>query len=313
MRQALRGAALSPGDTIALISPSRPGNPSAIAKATAYLQAQGYRVHASEAVSESYHYIAGRDARRAAAVMAAFADEQIKALLCTRGGFGSGRILDLLDYEAISRHPKPVIGFSDSTGLHLALYAQCGLVGITGALADTDLSRSPPPAATTQSLWHLLTCTEPLGCIATAPEASVLRPGSATGPLIPANLALLCSLLGTPYAPDLTGAILLLEDVWEAPYRLDRMLTQLRLAGILDGIQGLALGIFRRCFVPEEMDGSPTLEEIVLDAVGDRPLPILSGIAYGHMPGRLALPLGVRCRLETDPPRLILEESAVRA
>ncbi|MBT6149286.1 MAG: LD-carboxypeptidase [Gemmatimonadetes bacterium] len=263
--------------------------------------------------TDSYHYIAGRDTARAQALMAAFAHSDIGAVICTRGGFGSGRILDLLDYDVIAANPKPVVGFSDSTGLHLALLARCGLIGITGALADTDLSRQPPPAATTESLWQLLTRTQPLGSIASGPDVTVLRHGSATGSLIPANLALLCSLLGTPYAPDLTGAILLVEDVWEVPYRLDRMFTQLRLAGILDQIHGLALGIFRRCFVPEEMDASPTLEEIVLDAVGDRPLPILNGVAYGHMSGRLSLPIGALSRLETDPPGLSVLEAAVEA
>ena len=125
------------------------------------------------------------------------------------------------------------------------------------------------------------------------------------------NLALLCSLLGTPFQPDLAGKILLVEDVWEAPYRLDRMFTQLRLAGILDTIAGLALGAFTKCFVPEEMANSPDLEEIVLDAMGDRNVPVLSGIGYGHMPDRLVLPMGVASRLDASAGQLTILEPAV--
>ena len=126
-----------------------------------------------------------------------------------------------------------------------------------------------------------------------------------------ANLALLCSLLGTPYAPRLDGVVLLIEDVAEAPYRIDRMLTQLRLAGVFDGLAALVLGSFRDCFVPTEMESSPTLEEMVLDAVGDRVLPIVGGVAYGHMSRRTVLPIGVTTCVDGDSATVTITEAAV--
>lgn len=307
----VRSAALPRGGNIALVSPSRPGDAASISRTVAYLENRGYSVVVHPQASSTYHYLAGPDARRADQVMEAFTDPDIHAIICNRGGYGSGRILDLLDYDHIRCHPKPLVGFSDSTGLQLALYARCGLVTLSGALGDTDLAQDPPPATTVTSLFHLLTESTPLGEIATHPDSMCLRTGSATGPLIPANLALLCSLLGTRFAPDLTDAILLVEDVWEAPYRLDRMFTQLRLAGILDQIAGLALGTFRRCFVPEEMEHGPTLEEMVLDAIGTRDLPVLTGIPYGHMTNRVVLPVGTNCLLNATEHRLTLLDAAV--
>jgi muramoyltetrapeptide carboxypeptidase len=216
--------------------------------------------------------------------MDAFLDDDISGLLCVRGGFGAGRVVDRLDYDAIRAHPKAVIGFSDSTGLQLAVYARARLVTFTGALADTDLGHRPVDPLLADSLWRLLERPEPIGDLPADGEAlTSLRPGRGSGPLVAANLALLCSLLGTPYAPRLDGTVLLIEDVGEAPYRIDRMLTQLRLAGIFDCLAALVLGTFRDCFVPTEMEASPTLEEMVADAVGDRQLPVVGGVAYGHM------------------------------
>ena len=142
-------------------------------------------------------------------------------------------------------------------------------------------------------------------------ELISLRPGNAQGPLVAGNLTLLCSLLGTPYMPCLDGAVLLIEDVSEAPYRIDRMLTQLRLAGILDRLSALVLGTFDDCFVPTEMKDSPTLEEIVDDAVGDRNLPVVAGVAYGHTRRRVVLPLGVSVCVDGDAGSVVITQAAV--
>ena len=267
--------------------------------ATGYLEARGYRVRRGAHLHDRYHYLGGRDTDRTRDLMQAFLDDDVSALLCVRGGFGTGRLLEHLDYDAIAAHPKAVIGFSDTTGLHLALYARAGLVGFTGTLADTDLGQPPPEPLLEGTLWHLLTSNQALGPLpATAEGPLAWRAGRARGPLVPANLSLLCSLLGTPYAPPLDGAVLLLEDVWEAPYRIDRMFTHLRLAGVFDRISGLALGVFEHCFVPTEMADSPSLEEIVLDAIGDRRLPVVAGLEFGHRRRRAVLPVGVPARLD---------------
>lgn len=295
----LRPPALRQGDTIALVAPSRPGDPERVGRARVWLEERGYRVRCPDSNFDRYHYLAGRDEARAAGVMDAFLDGEVAALLCVRGGYGTGRMIDRIDYETVARHPKVVIGFSDSTGLHLALHARTGLVVFTGALADSDFGRRPVDALVDRSLWRLVEHTDPAGPV-TGDNLRLLRPGVAEGPLVPANLALLSSLVGTPFVPDLDGAVLLLEDVTEAPYRIDRMLTQLRLAGLLDRIAGLALGSFHGCFDPTDMEDSPTLEEIVDDVLGDRDLPVVSGLAYGHTRRRTVLPIGVRARIDAD-------------
>lgn len=306
-----RPAPLSPGDGIALIAPSRPASPKLVSSSTTYLEDRGYRVVHGAHLCDEYHYLAGRDRDRAGDIMEAFRDPGVAALFCARGGYGSGRVLDCLDLDAIARHPKIVVGFSDTTGLHLGLYARTGLVGFTGALADIDLAAPPVEPLLEDSLWRCLCRPEPLGDIPTAAgELEVLRPGRGTGPLVPANLALLCSLLGTPFAPDLGGAILLIEDVGEYPYRIDRMLTQLRLAGILDSLSALVLGQFSDCFIPEEMDQSPSLEEMILDLTPPS-LPILAGFPYGHARRRMVLPIGVLAALDTEGPSLSLCEPAL--
>lgn len=309
----IRPPALQPGDTIALIAPSRPADPQRIAIASAWLEGRGYQVQTSPPC-RPYHYLAGRDQDRAQEVMDAFLDDSVQALLCVRGGFGTGRILDMLDYQAIRDHPKALIGFSDSTGLQLALLARSGLVSFTGALADSDFGRSPVDPLLAESMWRLLERHEPLGRLPPDSDQALatICGGSGEGPLVAANLALLCSLLGTSYAPRLDGAVLLIEDVSEAPYRLDRMLTQLRLAGVLDRLSGLVLGRFCDCFSPADMEASPTLKEMVLDALGGRKIPTVSGVAYGHMRRRTVLPIGIPARVDADAATVTITESAVR-
>lgn len=312
MLPVLRPPKLRAGATIALVAPSRPSDPDRIAAATTWLEGCGYRVQAGAHIHDRYHYLAGRDDDRARHVMAAFEDDEVAGLLCVRGGFGTGRMIDRLDYDSIRRHPKAVIGFSDSTGLQLALYARTGLVTFTGCLADTDLGRTTVDPLVGSSLLHLLQDRQPLGLLPAAAGAlTCVRQGSASGPLVAANLALLCSLLGTVYAPRLDGAVLLLEDVSEAPYRLDRMLTQLRLAGIFERISALVLGAFHDCFVPTDMAASPTLQEMVLDAVGSRSMPIVAGVAYGHMVRRTVLPMGILTDVNAEAGTVEVTESAV--
>ena len=308
----LRPPALRPGDTIALVAPSRPSDPCRLLAAIGCLENRGYHVRCCPHIHAQYFYLAGTDGDRARDVMDAFLDDEVRGILCVRGGFGTGRMVDLLDYDAISSHPKAVVGFSDSTGLQLALYARTGLVTFTGALADTDLGGESVDPLLGDGLWRLLEEPQAMGPLpAHGDRLTVIRSGKAEGPLVAANLALLCSLLGTPYAPCLNGAVLLIEDVSEAPYRVDRMLTQLRLAGVFAELAGLVLGSFQDCFVPTEMATSPTLEEMVVDAVGDCSIPVIGGVAYGHMRRRTVLPIGVSTTVDGDAGTVVVTGRAV--
>jgi muramoyltetrapeptide carboxypeptidase len=301
---------LIPGGRIGLVAPSGPPPPAQLESCEAHLESLGYRPLRGAHLLDRRGYLAGTDADRAADVMAAFADPCIDAVFCARGGYGTGRIVDRLEYQVIRAHPKPLVGFSDSTGLQLALLAQTGLISFTGVLAAADLPPATSEYLSEESLWRLLTNPQPVGPVPVH-GVRVLRPGHASGPLIGGCLALICSLVGTPYLPDMDGAVLLVEDVGEYPYRLDRMFNQLRLAGILSRISGLVLGGFRDCFAEAEAPRSLSLEEMVLDMLEGTDIPVLQGLQYGHHSPRLVLPLGLPCELATDPVSLSLTAAAV--
>ena len=202
-----KAAPLQPGATIALVAPSGPSPPDQINRAITYLEQRGYKVAPGKNLYRTQHYLAGSDTQRADDLMEAFTAAEVSAVLCTRGGYGSTRLLDQLDYPQIQT--KFLLGFSDTTGLHLALYARLGLVGFTGALAAFDLGREDRDNFTEDSLWRTLVDPAPLGRLPLDEKTcAVLRPGRATGPLVGGNLALLCSLLGTPYMPPLERALL---------------------------------------------------------------------------------------------------------
>lgn len=307
----LRPQPLQRGQLIALVGPSGPAPRERLEAGIAYLEGRGYRVRPGAHLFARHHYLAGTDQERAADLRQALADPEVRAVFCARGGYGSGRLLDRLDYGAVAADPKIVLGFSDTTGLHLALQAHTGLVCFTWGLVSMDLGGERDPF-TEEWLWRVLTTAGPLGSLPLGEEFRVLRPGRAAGPLRGGCLSLLCSLLGTPYVPELRGAILLLEDVDEYPYRLDRMLNHLRLAGVLGSIGGLVLGQFKDCFTPEEMVRSPDLEEMVMELTEGLDLPVVAGVPYGHFARRLVLPLGVEAVLDTALPQLRLAGSAFR-
>jgi muramoyltetrapeptide carboxypeptidase len=220
----------------------------------------------------------------------------------SRGGYGVTRILDLLDWNALAADPKLLVGFSDLTALLLAAWTRLRLTSIHGQFVGR-LGLQPP--ATLELLHRLVTTTEPLGALDQpdgGPPLRVVTPGKAEGPLMGGNLALLTSLVGTAHMPSLDGAILVLEDVSEAPYRLDRMLTQLRHAGILAGVAGVVVAELRACFPPSDRP-SLTVDETIDACLGDLGVPVVHGLAIGHVDRQIPLPLGVRARLQaTEPP-----------
>jgi len=307
----IKPPALTDGGQIAIVAPARPSSTDLLPAARAYFEGRGYRVTEGEHVFDRHHYLAGTDVDRAQDLMAAFEDPQVEAIFCARGGYGSGRLLSLLDYDCVASNPKTLVGFSDTTALQLALYQRSGLVSFSGVLADIDLARPEPDPLVERSLWLALTSPEPLGNLGVTTPLRVLQEGSrqAVGPLIPANLAVLCSLVGTPYLPDLSGAILVLEDVDEHPYRLDRMLNQLRLADILPRLSGLVFGEFKDCFVGNKTD--PDLEELAMEATRGLDLTVVSGFPYGHHARRLVVPIGIAATIRVEDRALHVTDSAL--
>ncbi|MBE9114145.1 LD-carboxypeptidase [Nodosilinea sp. LEGE 07298] len=264
-----------------------------------------------------YGYLAGTDAERAADVNAMFADPAIKALLPVRGDWGSARILPYLDYDTIRANPKVVIGFSDISALLLGIYAQTGLVtfhgphGLTAWRADqVELLR--------QILMEgeALTYTNPLlgadqdRLMRDQGRIHTITTGQATGPLIGGNLSVVSGIVGSPYFPDTSGAILFLEDVGEPPYSIDRMLTQLKLAGLLDGLAGFVFGQCRACG-PGETYGSLTLEEILRDHIQPLNIPAYAGAWIGHVEPLWTLPIGGMVTMNASTGTLQMQGPAV--
>jgi muramoyltetrapeptide carboxypeptidase len=240
-------------------------------------------------------YLAGADELRAADLNTAFADPQIRGLLCTRGGYGAQRAVDAIDMVAVRRDPKIVAGFSDITALQFALWRGARLATVHGPGAAWLDARTPARSA--ESLHAALTVAQPVTIHRAEEEetAPVVVPGVAAGRLLGGNLCLIAASVGTPDMPDLTGAILLVEDVEEQPYKVDRMFTHLRRAGVLDGIAGVAIGQFTRC--ADEWPVSVT--DVLYDRIGDLGVPVLGGLPIGHGVGQLTVPVGVPATLDS--------------
>ena len=239
-------------------------------------------------------YLAGNDGARLADLNDALVDDAIDAVWCIRGGYGVMRILETIDYAALRRRPKPVIGYSDITALHAAIATRCDAVSFHGPTARAELS-----VFSRESLGRALTGGDPAGL---AEGARRLAPGRARGRLVGGNLAILCALAGTPYAPDYRDAIVVMEDVNEAVYRIDRMLTQLRLTGALGACAGIVFGQFTDIpgDAPEEALGARTLEDVLREVASAVGVPCIAGAPVGHVADQWTLPLGAQAELDAD-------------
>ncbi|MEV0725619.1 LD-carboxypeptidase [Micromonospora purpureochromogenes] len=305
--ECLRPPVLRPGDTVMLVSPSGPTRPERVARGVELLTGWGLRPVLAPNAYARRGYLAGDDALRAADLNAAFADPEVRGVICTRGGYGAQRVVDLLDMAAVRRDPKVVAGFSDITALQFALWRGARLAGVHGPGAAWLDERTPLRSA--ESLHAALMTTEPVTVAATPDEETfaVRVPGRAVGPLLGGNLCLITASIGTPDMPDLTGAVLLIEEVQEPPYKVDRMLTHLRRAGVLDGVAGVAVGQFTEC-----ADGwDTTVTDVLTECLGELGVPVLGGLPVGHGVGQLTVPVGTRATLDADAGTLTVS-AAVR-
>lgn len=292
--ETVRPAALRPGDQVMLVSPSGPTRPDRVARGVELLTGWGLRPVPAPHAYARRGYLAGDDALRAADLNAALADPAVRGVLCTRGGYGAQRVVDLIDMAAVRRDPKVVAGFSDITALQFALWRGARLATVHGPGAAWLDERTP--AVSAESLRRALMSPEPVTVAAVATEETtpVRVPGTATGPLLGGNLCMITSSLGTPDMPDLTGAILLVEDVGEPPYKVDRMLTQLRRAGALAGVAGVAVGQFTDC----ADDWGVTVVDVLTERLADLGVPVLGGLPIGHGVGQLTVGVGVPATLD---------------
>ena len=315
----IKPAALRQGDTVGLITPATyVTDPDRLALVVRTVEYFGLKPKFGRHVRKRHGYLGGSIQERLDDLHAMFADSEVKAVFCIRGGYGSGQLLDGIDYSLIRRNPKIFLGYSDITALHLAIQKQAGLVTFHGPMMLARFSEY------TRKLFRkALFEKQPLGLISNPPDSDPLRPahmhrtvrgGTARGPLSGGNLSLISSLMGTPYEPDTRGNILFLEDVGEEPYSLDRMLTQLRLARKLQSAAGV---IFGECAACRPRDFQPSFEntlstgEVVDDILGRLDIPVLSGLTIGHTDDQATLPLGVMSTLDADKGQLTVEESAL--
>jgi muramoyltetrapeptide carboxypeptidase len=282
-------SSLHAGDRVAVVAPSGPVDPERLERGARVLRGLGLEVVFGEHtldIAPGLPYLAGTDADRAADLQAAWCDPEIAAVLCARGGYGAARVLDHLDWSALGRAtPKLLHGSSDITALHVAFGRRLGLATSFGPMVASLIADGEPEAVD-----HLRAGLFDRGAPVTGTHA--LRGGRATGLLTGGNLSLLTSLLATPYAPEpAAGRIAFLEDVSEAPYRVDRMLTQLRQAGWFDGVAGIVLGTWIGCC---------DLDAVFADRLGPLGVPILAGVPVGHGPRQLTIRLGVPVLLDAD-------------
>jgi muramoyltetrapeptide carboxypeptidase len=307
--------ALRPGDLLGLIAPSSGlQDPAQVDAAVAMLEGHGFRVQVGASCRASCGYLAGPDALRAGDLNRCLADPSIRGIVCLRGGYGTPRILDAVDYALAAADPKILVGYSDITGLHLALNRRAGLATFHGPMGVSDTLLEAEPFST-GSWLRALTLAEPLGVLAAPPGVPAARPlvgGRARGILAGGNLSLVAATFGTPYGLEPEGRILFFEDIDERPYRVDRMLTQLRLAGAFEACAGVVLGDWNHC-VPDEGERSQELEEVFRDVLSSAGKPVLTGFHAGHCSPNPTFPFGVEAVLDADAGTLELVEAALQA
>lgn len=287
---------LTPFSRVAVAAPASAVLDRADAEAgIAALRERGLSVETGRSLAPRLGYLSGTDAARADELNTLFARDDLDAIVCVRGGFGCLRILSDLDYDALAAHPKLIVGYSDITALHFATVAKAGVPGLSAAMAAVDWPKLD--AASEQQFWDVAGGAHPWKVTGPGGEALVpMREGEAEGLLVGGNLSVITALLGTPYLPDLSGAILFLEDVGEAPYRIDGYLAQLRLTGVLDQLGGLVFGAFTDGDPPKNRP-SLTLDEVLGHYAGFVDGPVARGLVYGHFPRKTPMPVGVTARL----------------
>lgn len=298
------------GDTIALIATSSPTPAGRIEPAEKGLQKLGFKVVIGESCYGVHGYLSGEDRLRAKDLTEMFRNKDIDGIWCIRGGYGASRILDMIDYDAIRQNPKVFIGYSDITALHIAFSRKCNMVTFHGPMASTEIFHRPDNF-TKEYLTRNIMSNEPLGQISNPKDVDIktLVAGKCEGRLIGGNLSLVAGTIGTPYEIDTKGKILFLEDVDERPYRIDRMLTQLKLSGKLDDAEGFVLGSWNNC-VAEEPEKSLTLTEIFDELIVPIGKPAIYNLVAGHCRPMITLPFGLRTRLDADNKKLFIEEAA---
>ncbi|MDT8861879.1 LD-carboxypeptidase [Alkalihalobacillus sp. MEB130] len=305
----IKPAKLEKGDHVAVIAPASSPDKEAAEQAILLLQQMGLEVEIGSSLKREYGYLAGTDQQRVEEFHEAFLNPKIKAIFCVCGGYGTARIASLIDYELIRSNPKIFWGYSDITFLLHAIYQKTGLITFHGPMLSSDLSGDVHPLTrkTFEQLFHptSLTYSESLRPIET------LVDGYAEGPVVGGNLTLLASSIGTEFEIDCKNKILFLEDVDEEPYRIDRLLTQLKLAGKLVDARAILLCDFHNCVPPVKRQNSLSLEQLFQDHIVPFQKPTLRGFPIGHCSPNVAVPIGITASVNTEERTIVFKESGI--
>jgi len=302
-RNLLVPAPLHIGDSVGIVAAAGPPDPTILDAGIQFLERTGLRPVTGCHINERNGYLAGTDDQRCRDLNSMLKDQRVRGIMLARGGYGTMRLLRTVDYHAVAADPKLLLGMSDVTALQLALYKRCGLVTLSGPMIAGQVGQTLDPLS---EQWLIKALTSPLdgrNLWPPEPGLQVLRHGRALGALLGGCLSLVTALLGTPYCPCYQGAILLLEEVGEPPYRVDRMLIQLKLAGILDSVAGMVLGHFLG------PDGTSILDEaqrIVMELTSDNPIPVITGYPHGHTLPNLTIPNAAPVEFDTEAEKLVV-------
>ncbi len=302
---------LSEGGTIGVVAPgSPPLSDESVHKGISNLEKKGFRVRPGASIESKRGYLAGSDEERVADLHSMFQDTTVEAIIAVRGGYGCARLLPLIDYELIKRNPKLFIGYSDITALQCALYKRTRLITFAGPMVAADFGNDIDPD-TENFFWSLImngrTNVE-LSFNHSFESLSVNR--EFTGPVLGGNLSIIGSLMGTPYLPDLTGAVLALEEIGEAPYRIDRMINQLKLGSVFRNLSGIILGQFTNC-VQDNDRPTLTIDEVFGDYFSSMRFSVIKSVPFGHEKQKVTLPIGAFIRYDPERQSLSLLEAPV--
>lgn len=314
MPKIIKPPRLRKGDVIGVIAPASPMKPELLEKGVQYLESLGYRIKLGRYVQREHGYLAGTDAERARDLNSMFRDKRVNAIICVRGGYGAPRLLPMIDYAAIRKHPKIFVGYSDITALQLAILRRTGLLTFSGPMVAADMGRGIDPFSEAQ-FWSMITEPEAYGDLQPQQEKEFagITNGKISGRLIGGCLSLVATVAGSSFMPSLKNSILFLEEIGEDIYRIDRYLVHLREMGLLRQIGGFVLGQMVDC---GSSSGTPSLslEDLMRDFIRPLRVPALMNLEYGHASRKHTMPIGGRAELivTARQKRLIITEAVVR-
>jgi muramoyltetrapeptide carboxypeptidase len=309
----LKPQKLIKGDTIGLIAPGSYITQIQLSESIKNFEDLGYKVKYGTNILNKHGYLGGEDKDRVDDIHEMFLDKDVSAIVAVRGGYGCARLLSMLDYDLIRSNPKILIGYSDITSLLYAIYSKTGLVCFHGPVGTSTFNEY-----SVNHFENILCNSEKNYVMKNLPEEEnqikIINSGVAEGELVGGNLSIVVSMIGTEYDIDTKRKIIFLEDIGEEPYRIDRMLTQMKQSGKFDSCSAIALGVFRKCEIDQsdpEFENSLTLQQVFEDRLGDLGIPVIYGLSFGHITNKFTLPFGIEARLDTYNKRLTLLENSV--